>query len=139
MAKRTGTVIYLEMTKSQTDEINAHGWLGSKIGETYLNARYKYKDIANIKAAHAERLYMPILTVEAENAEQVWLATQQLGLAHWSERIADGPVKPLINHFHGKARSMDVGDIIVWEDGEADVVDIIDFQKINWKEIEGRL
>lgn len=136
MAKRAGTVIYLEMTDAQIAEVNAKGWDGSEIGKLYMAASFKYEDIANIKAAQAARLYKPIVSVEAENAEQVWVALQSLD-SHWSETIGASPVRPLINHFHGKARSMNVGDIIVWQDGEAEVVASAGFQKINWKEIEG--
>ncbi len=98
------TVYYIELTEEQRHALNGDGggW-GSPLGQAYLNARDGRIDSTNFD------LLVKAATMEAENAEEVWVKLQNLD-ACWAgrddiERHTDSP------------RSMDLGDLIVWEDG----------------------
>lgn len=97
------TVYYIEMTKAQIDELNATGW-GSRIGKAYLAAKDGKIDSTNFD------LVVKAATFEfARNAEHIWLALQNNN-EPWTtlDYITSHTTFP---------RSMDIGDIIVWEDG----------------------
>ncbi len=98
------TVYYVEMTKAQIDVLNGGdgGW-DTTIGRAYLAAKGGKIDSTNFD------LLVKAATMEAESAEVVWAALQNHDRP-WTDcgevvRHTDFP------------RSMDVGDVIVWEDG----------------------
>ncbi len=97
------TVYYIELNKGQVDALNANGW-GSDIGKAYLAA----KD-GRIDSTNFDLLVKAATMLEATSAEHVWLTLQNRD-EPWRNSIH---VTALIDF----ARSMDVGDIIVWEDG----------------------
>ena len=97
------TVYFIEMTKAQIDELNALGW-DSIIGKAYLAARD-----GKIDATNFDLLVKAASFKEAPNAEHVWVALQNFA-APWST------LKHITCHT-AFDRSMDIGDIIVWEDG----------------------
>ncbi len=97
------TVYYIELSKAQHDALNAAGW-DSDIGRAYLAARDGKIDSTNfdllVKAASFD---------EAPSAEHVWVALQNFAAPWTSLKFITAHTK--------FPRSMDVGDIIVWEDG----------------------
>ena len=97
------TVYYIEMTKAQIDELNASGW-DSTIGKAYLAARD-----GKIDATNCDLLVKAATIEDVPNAEHIWVAMQNFA-APWSTLN----YTPCHTAFD---RSMDIGDIIVWEDG----------------------
>ena len=97
------TVYYIDLDKEQVKALNAEGW-GSTIGKAYLAAKDGRIDSTNfdllVKAATFE---------DAPNAEHVWVALQNFAAPWTSLKFITAHTK--------FPRSMDVGDIIVWEDG----------------------
>ena len=97
------TVYFIELNADQTYELNDLGW-DSNIGRAYLRAKAGKIDSTNfdllVKAASFE---------DTPNAEHVWVALQNFA-APWTT------LKFIAAHTKF-TRSMDVGDIIVWEDG----------------------
>jgi len=112
------TVYYIELTEAQRNELNDKGW-SSKIGQAYLTARDGTIDSTNfdllVKAATLEFAGVP-------NAESVWVALQN----------QEEPWTTLnfITAHTTFPRSMDVGDIIVWEDGTRERCASCGFDKI---------
>jgi len=97
------TVYYVELTKQQIDEINANGW-SSEIGRQYLSAKDGKIDETN------RHLIQKAATVtDVKSAEKVWCLLQN-GHKSW---VGGWSVKCHTSF----PRSMDVGDIIEWEDG----------------------
>lgn len=96
------TIFYVQITEAQRDELNAGGW-GSQIGQAYLNARDGQIDFTNFD------LFVKAATMDAPRAENIWIAMQN-GHEPWT-------MHPEITSHTKFARSMDVGDIIVWENG----------------------
>ena len=101
------TVFYIELTEAQRDELNSHpdGW-NSRIGRQYLSAK-----AGKLNAGNAS-LLRKVATIEASNAESVWLKLQN-GYDGWVTR-------PDIECHTSFPRSMDVGDQIVWENGKVE-------------------
>lgn len=92
-------VYYVRLTEDQRQELNAEGW-DSDIGRRYMNAR----DGKSLDWALLERA----ATMEAKSSEAIWVTLQNLEVP-WE----DNPSVECITDF---PRSMDVGDIIMWED-----------------------
>ena len=126
MTQKTGIVWYLELTNAQIDEINANGW-ESEIGSVYLRA--KNLDADGMKQALNLALYKPIAKVKAANAEQVWVAMQNI-TESWTANVGSGKVVEEMIRGYAKARSMDVGDVIVWNDGVEEAVDSFGFKAV---------
>ncbi len=99
------TIYYIELSHAQHDELNSDpkGW-NSQIGHAYLNARDGKIDFMNFD------LFVKAATMEAHRAENVWIAMQN-GEQPWAT------ARPEITSHTRFTRSMDVGDIIIWEDG----------------------
>ncbi len=96
------TVYYIELTKVQIDELNATGW-NSPIGKAYLAARDGRIDSTNFD------LLTKAATFEfADSAEHIWISLQN--------REEPWTTFDFITSYTTFPRSMDVGDIIVWED-----------------------
>ncbi len=110
------TVYYIEMTKAQIDELNASGW-DSTIGKAYLAARDGKIDATNfdlfVKAASFEF---------AASAETIWIGLQN-GAEPWTTLT-------YITAHTQFPRSMDVGDIIIWEDGTRERCISVGFEPI---------
>lgn len=103
MTTRTALVFYRHLNDEQTAQLNREGW-SSDIGRAYLNARDgKYADAQKLG------LMQPAARLEAEHAEMVWVLLQNTDKA-WS---AQTDIECLTTF----PRSMDVGDVIVWNDG----------------------
>ena len=100
MTKETCTVYYVELTHAQHDELNSKGW-DSEIGRAYLRAKDGEVDDSNVS------LFKPAARLAAEHAEAVWMILQN-GQIAWRHR---DDVEVLTNF----CRSMDVGDVIVWD------------------------
>ncbi len=109
------TIFYVELTHAQHDELNAGGW-GSQIGKAYLAARDGKIDFANFD------LFVKAATMEASGPEAIWLAMQNRDKP-WS-------MNPDITSYTRFSRSMDVGDIIVWEDGKRERCVSVGFETI---------
>ena len=111
------TVHYILLTKAQTDELNNHadGW-GSPIGRAYLAAKDGRIDATNFD------LLERAATMEAESAEEVWTTLQNHDRP-WTEYIG------VVRHTDFP-RSMDVGDVIVWEDGTRERCIALGFETI---------
>lgn len=110
------TVYYIELTEAQQDELNAQGW-DSKIGKAYLNARTDKIDATNFD------LLVKAATLDVEGAEIVWRRLQNLDDAGWAK-------KAYVRCHTEFPRSMDIGDIIVWEDGSRERCAPIGFEPI---------
>jgi len=109
------TIFYIELTYAQRDELNAGGW-ASQIGKAYLAARDGKIDFANFD------LFVKAATMDAPSAENIWLGMQN-GNKPWT-------MKSWITSFTRFSRSMDVGDIIVWEDGKRERCASMGFETI---------
>ena len=110
------TVYYIELTEAQRDELNAQGW-NSRIGKAYLNARGSRIDATNFD------LLVKAATFEfADSAEHIWISLQN-GNDPWT-------TLNYITAHTNFARSMDIGDIIVWEDGTRERCAAIGFEPI---------
>ncbi len=110
------TVYYIELTETQRTELNAKGW-DSPIGKAYLAARDGKIDSTNFD------LFVKAATLEfSANAEHVWVALQNF-VEPWTtlDYITVHTTFP---------RSMDIGDIIVWEDGTRERCVSVGFEPI---------
>ncbi len=109
-------VFYVRLTNEQRDEINdpnSGGW-SSEIGKRYLAAKDGNVD-DNMMFEHAA-------TVDFRFNEEVWMHLQNHA-APWSENSE-------IEVHTNFPRSMDVGDYVVWDSGEAYRVADRGFDKI---------
>lgn len=126
MAKKMGMVWYLNLSNEQIDEINSVGW-SSEIGGIYLKAQHGKGEA--IKAAKAKGLYVKVALVQAEDAEDVWTGLQNIDYS-WHSLVGSGRSVAMKLCAKAPGRSMDVGDIIVWEDGKVEVVASIGFEEV---------
>ena len=109
------TVYYIDLTEEMVKEINAPtdgpngGWT-SPAGLAYLNAKEGKIGLMNFD------LLVPVATLEdPTDAEEVWTKLQNFE-TNWVERLDVAALR-------GKnERSMDVGDLIIWEDGKRETV-----------------
>ena len=109
------TVYFIELSEKQRDEINVKGW-NCLEGKRYLDAKDGKIDGTNFD------MLVEAATGDFSNAEQAWEALQN-GVTEWavtgnSECHTSFP------------RSMDVGDIIVWEDGGRERVARCGFEEV---------
>ena len=111
------TVYYIELTRAQVDMLNAEGW-GSTIGKAYLAAKDGKIDSLNFD------LLVKAATFEfADSAEHIWISLQN-GNEPWTSL-------DFITAHITRARSMDVGDIIVWEDGTRERCASVGFTQVH--------
>lgn len=100
------TVYFIELTNEQVREINVSGW-SCPIGQTYLAAKYGKADDASMAA-----LLKPAAAVsDAASSEDIWTRLQN------GVRWPSWTTQPNVQALTSQPRSMDVGDLIVWEDG----------------------
>lgn len=113
-------VYYITLTEEHRKQLNGSGW-SSDIGRQYLSAKDGVIDDSNI------HLFEHAATVEADNAEQIWVMLQN-GVLHpsWKDAKAEG----ILRCYTDFPRSMDVGDIVVWENGLQERVASIGVQAI---------
>lgn len=97
------TVYYVSLSSDQAKELNESekGW-GSPIGVAYLSAKDGAIDVTN------RDLVKPAARGDFANAEDAWVRLQN---------VTDGWADAGRAESLGERRSMDVGDLIVWEDG----------------------
>lgn len=111
------TIYYIFLTDAQRDVLNGPdgGW-GCKIGKAYQDAR------AGNLHSDAREHFEKAATGKWEGSEHVWTSMQNMG-PMWSNdaRIECHTTFP---------RSMDVGDIIVWEDGRTERCDTMGFETL---------
>lgn len=112
------TAFYVEISRQQMDELR-RGWDGPT-AQAYHHAKYGPYD------EEALRLFKPAARVscDSKDAELVWATLQNIH-ASWTERNG---IKTLTSF----PRSMDVGDVVMWDDDE-DIghrVDTVGFQTI---------
>lgn len=108
------TVYFITLPESHINRINIVGW-NCEEGEQYLRAKQGKVDDSN------RGLFVKAAELDATDAEVVWTKLQNI-YDSWAN-------DPEIICFTNKPRSMDVGDIIVWEDGTAEMCDSIGFEK----------
>ena len=101
------TVHFVELSEEQRQEINDNGW-GCEIGMAYMDIRFK--GIVNETNRH---LFKKAAVMNSNSSETVWRSLQNLEMG-WD-------AKREIECFTTFPRSMDVGDVIVWEDGSAEM------------------
>ena len=111
------TVFYIHLTQLHRDTLNSHphGW-SSDIGVAYMNAREGKIDGSNFD------LFVKAAMLEAEDAETIWTLLQNVNVG-WVD-------KPAIECHTDFPRSMDLGDIIVWEDGRRERCAAMGFEAI---------
>ncbi len=111
------TVYFIELSKDQVADLNSSeaGW-GSKIGKAYLAARDGRIDSTNFD------LLKKAATLEAATDEQVWMRLQN----HEAPWTADTTIEAHLTF----TRSMDIGDLIVWEDGRRARVESCGFEEV---------
>ena len=122
------TVMYLDLSDRMTRAINAthtgdettEGW-SSAFGKIYMNAKYK----GEYHPARSVGMLVEVAQVEAADAEDIWVALQNMN-GPWGdgESTRGGEIAPVqIQKVRVRQeRSMDVGDVIVWEDGKVEAV-----------------
>ncbi len=109
------TAYYVTLTKDQTDELNLGGW-DSNIGRRYLAAKAGKINIAT------RTLFRPAAILNRIDAEQVWTDLQNHNTPWAACRATD------IECLTDSPRSMDVGDLVVWEDGRIERVASFGFE-----------
>jgi hypothetical protein len=104
------TVYYIELTAEQVREINVDGW-GCPAGQAYLAAKHG-KAPAGVDPASVAALLKPAAIIgDAKTAEDIWTRLQN------GVRLPSWTMQPGVVQLTQQPRSMDVGDLIVWEDG----------------------
>lgn len=95
-------VFFITLTDTERDAINMAGW-ESQIGQNYINARNGKINKKNI------HMFELAATTDQDYVEDVWFYMQN-GDHEWcnARDIECHTTFP---------RSMDIGDVIVWEDG----------------------
>lgn len=107
------TVYYVMLTMRQVNELNSDpkGW-GGKVGKAYMDAR-----AGKIGPMNFDMVVKAVEFEYAKDAEEIWMALQN-GVRHQSWWHSEALMEIGAKHCDRNCRrSMDVGDIIVWEDG----------------------
>jgi hypothetical protein len=107
-------VYFVTLSKEQRDTLNLGGW-GSPIGRAYLAARE-----GDYATAEARALLKVAAILVRPDAETVWRDLQNVD-ASWKDR-ADLSCETAF------PRSMDLGDVIHWQDGRAEVCAAVGFK-----------
>lgn len=117
------TVWFLNLPNEIVEAVNEKGWLASPLAEIYLRLRSSTKRefvTTDVRTALASGLYTLAHIGEADDAETLWNRLQNVDSSWAAEHRS----------MNGQVRSMDVGDMIVWEDGRTDVCASIGFTEI---------
>lgn len=112
------TVFYVELTDDQVKDLNSNGW-GSDIGRAYMSAKDGRITEDN------RRLFRRAADLDAKENEEVWRRLQN-GMHNHGVWRAD----PDIACRTGFPRSMDVGDLIFWEDGRIERCAAMGFEPV---------
>lgn len=108
-------IFYVKLTDEMYDEINSakgDGW-STPAGKQYLTARHgKAEDLR-------ADMFEEVTDMDVSNAEDAWVALQNI--------TAEG------NGIDN--RSMDVGDLVVWEDGRIERVAACGFDTVDGLEL----
>lgn len=113
------TAYYVKLTPEMVAEINdpeSGGW-ASPAGRAYMEAK-----VGPFNADAMEA----VAILNVDSAEQVWM-TLQNHKAHWS---ANDNYDVLVQVLSETKRSMDVGDVVVWEDGRMERVAGMGFEAV---------
>jgi len=113
---RIATAYYVHLNDGQSKEINAKGW-SSDAGRAVVTAKAGAWNETNI------HLLRKVATMAAANAEAVWMSLQNLDRP-W-------PQNPIIECHIDCPRSMDVGDLVVWEDGKIEQMAGLGFEPLS--------
>jgi hypothetical protein len=111
------TVYFRTLPDAAREKVNRVGW-DCPEGHAYNDARFGYFD-----GALRMGFYREAAKLDRPDAERVWVTLQNV-VAAWRdttdvECMTDFP------------RSMDVGDVIVWEDGRAEICASVGFEEAN--------
>ena len=109
-------IFYVDLTPAQRDELNAGDW-SSPIGRAYLRAQDGKIDDSN---RHLLRL---AAVGDFCNAEQAFCALQNIE-EPWTRN-------PNLTCYTDFPRSMSVGDLVAWADGEVERCASLGFEPIN--------
>ena len=121
------TVYYLNLAVEPFySMVNRQGWDGP-IGKAYSDARYRGEYFKSAALGILEKA----AEIEANDAEEVWMKLQN-GATSWSDAMD-------IKCTSAFPRSMDVGDIVVWEDGTVEKVAMIGFEALDSDEWMGMM
>jgi len=110
-------VYFIDLTDEMVAAINApgpdatSGW-ASPEGKAYMSAKAGKIDDTN------RHLFKHTAVVDVDHAEAAWVMLQNLD-APWD---ANEDYSKLVQVVSKNNRSMDVGDVIVWEDGRTEMV-----------------
>lgn len=102
------TVYYIRLSDEQVKTINKEGW-DSELGAQYLAA----KD-GKISPANRD-LFEKAAVLNVPTAEAAWVFLQNV-VTPWPEKT-EGRLDTLLSVETDFPRSMDIGDLVVWEDG----------------------
>jgi hypothetical protein len=130
-------LFFLSLSDEQAAEVNAKGWGGVKWGKAYMGATFGDVGSEQVKAAKEAGLYkyMGTMTVLG-GAESIWTYTQNLSEAGWvEEALGNGMLMEKGEGLSKKgtlygAKSMSVGDVIVWANGKVEVAAGIGFNEV---------
>lgn len=124
MRMSTAKVYYLKLTDEQRTEINDGGGWASPVGRAYQAPKFakEGEEAKAVKQACAFGLYEAAAEIDGDDPEAVWMALQNLH-DPWTATI-----KPLTDF----PRSMDVGDLIVWDDGRIEMVASVGFRPVEF-------
>lgn len=110
------TIFYVDLTPAQRDELSAGDW-SSPIGTAYLRAQDGKIDADN------RHLLRVAARGDFSNAEQAFCMLQNLD-EPWT-------ANPNLTCYTDFPRSMSVGDLVAWEDGEIERCASIGFEPIS--------
>jgi hypothetical protein len=99
---RIATAYFAYLNDARANEIDAKGW-GCEVGRAFLTAKAGAWNETNT------HLLKKVATMAAADAEAVWMSLRNLDRP-W-------PKNPNIECHIDNPRSMDVGDLVMWEDG----------------------
>jgi len=119
VSKMQATIFYLNLSDEDTDVINGPegGW-GCPIGKSYMSAK-----MDGVVDARAGQMYGRAAVVNVKNAETAWMALQNV-TDSWADRLDDERILVRLD----ERRSMDVGDVVSWDDGRCERVCVMGFE-----------
>ena len=115
------TVHYVVLTDAERAEVNSHGWTDCQVGVDYHNA------LEGIYTPDSLKLVRAAAILDADSAEDIFTRLQNdFHPNGWCNA-------PDITCVSGLplARSMCVGDLIIWGDGSCERCERIGFRKID--------
>ncbi|NJO58760.1 MAG: hypothetical protein HC836_10555 [Richelia sp. RM2_1_2] len=120
------TVYYIDLTREQSNQLNNNpkGW-GGEIGSAYLRAQDGKFDSTNTNFIHAAARFEDDLFSSADDLEEIWTRLQN-GFKPWTE----DEYAQCLTEF---PRSMSVGDLVVFDNGDSYRCASIGFEPFNIK------